>query len=474
MIIFLSVLLAIRKKVSLGNALFFGAIALGLIFGLDFTGMLRSILHSVTHPKTLSLTIMVCLILVFSHSMEMAGQMQRLLERYQGLISRPKINLIVFPALIGLLPMPGGAIFSAPMVKTLGDRFQLTPAQLSFINYWFRHIWEYWWPLYPGVLLTTALASLNLWVFVAFLFPLTCVALAVGYLPLKILGKNSPLDSNCVTPSTPITALQQKSIGRQKPAQVANVGLVPRTSRTKPNPLPKAIETPSCHKNTPPPRPPFLPFLKELLPILIVIILGLAGGALLSVLLKSYKINITKELGLIFSLLVAIGWVWHKNRLSSTQRRRILLQKQLLNMFYMVIAILVFKGMLEDSQAVQMISQELLHWHIPLISICIILPFIVGGVVGITIAFVGTTFPILISLIQALGESQFMLPYMMLALVSGFVGVLLSPLHLCLLLSNEYFKATLAPVYRYLWLPCIFLLITAYIYFFALHAIVFS
>jgi uncharacterized protein len=32
--------------------------------------------------------------------------------------------------------------------------------------------------------------------------------------------------------------------------------------------------------------------------------------------------------------------------------------------------------------------------------------------------------------------------------------VLLSPLHLCLLLSNEYFGTPLRPVYRLLWLPC--------------------
>jgi len=54
---------------------------------------------------------------------------------------------------------------------------------------------------------------------------------------------------------------------------------------------------------------------------------------------------------------------------------------------------------------------------------------------------------------------------MMLALVSGFVGVLLSPLHLCLLLSNAYFKTTLAPVYRLLWQLCTILFSAAGLYF---------
>jgi hypothetical protein len=94
-----------------------------------------------------------------------------------------------------------------------------------------------------------------------------------------------------------------------------------------------------------------------------------------------------------------------------------------------------------------------------------LLPFLVGGVAGITIAFVGTTFPILISLIQNMGHGHLLLPYMMLALVSGFVGVLLSPLHLCLLLSNAYFKTTPAPVYRLLWRPCVVLILAGGLYF---------
>ena len=451
-LVFVLVLWAIRKDLSLGNALFLGALVLGAVFGLGPAAMAQSILSSLLNPKTLALTVMVCLILVFSHSMEAAGQMQRLLDRFQGLIAPPRINMVVFPALIGLLPMPGGAIFSAPMVKTLGARLQLTSAQLSFINYWFRHIWEYWWPLYPGVLLTTTLANLNLWLFVLYLFPLTGVALAIGYWPLRSLRLDAENPGCSLDPLEihPATGPHDRALPKNTPAK-------------------QAAEEFSPDRPTQSSRPPLLPFLQELLPVLIVICLGLAGGALLSMLLQSYRISVTKELGLIFSLLVAIFWVWEKNRLSAAQRWQILKQKQLLSLFYMVAAILIFKGMLEDSRAVALISQELLNWRVPLMPICMILPFLVGGVVGLTIAFVGTTFPILISLLQVLNETQYMLPYMMLALVSGFVGVLLSPLHLCLLLSNEYFQTPLYPVYRFLWAPCAALLATACGYFLLLH-----
>jgi len=160
--IFFLVLICIRKKLSLGNTFVLGTLFLSLLFGMQPRATLQSMLASVTDPKTLSIAVIVSLILVLSRSMELAGQMQRMLKNFQGLISSQRLNLIIFPALIGLLPMPGGAVFSAPMVKELSIGSKLSEAQLSFINYWFRHIWEYWWPLYPGILLTTVITQINL------------------------------------------------------------------------------------------------------------------------------------------------------------------------------------------------------------------------------------------------------------------------------------------------------------------------
>jgi len=412
---FAVMLLAIRNKVSLGSAFMLGALVLGILFGMGPWDLVRSMLNSLTEPKTLALAAIVSLILVFSHGMELAGQMQRLLDRFEGLITRPTVNLIIFPALIGLLPMPGGAIFSAPMVKTLGNRLALSGDHLSYVNYWFRHIWEYWWPLYPGVLLASALADLDLWRFVLFLFPLTLVALAGGYLPIKF-ERNGPTG-----------------------------------------------DSPSAFG-----RPPLLPFFRELFPIAFVIVGGLAGGAALSALPYRPLRPVAKELGLIAALVAAIWLVWERNRISWSQRLKLLRNRQLLQMFFMVLAILVFKGVLEDSRAVSGISRELLSWNIPLASIAIVLPMLVGGVSGITIAFVGTTFPILIALVRDAGESSHLPAYVMLAMTSGFIGVLLSPIHLCLLLSNEYFGTSLIPVYRHLWRPALALLAASSLYFWGL------
>ena len=214
-------------------------------------------------------------------------------------------------------------------------------------------------------------------------------------------------------------------------------------------------------------RPAIIPFLKELTPILIVIIPGLSIGLLLSRLWPDFPMG--KETGLIICLAVAIFWIWQTNNFTGRQIREALLDKHLLAMFYMVAAIFIFKGILSDSQAVNAISNDLITLKIPLLIIIALLPFMVGMIGGIAIAFVGSTFPILIPMINSMGETQYMLAYIMLAMVCGFAGVLLSPLHLCLILSNEYFHTRLSSVYRYLWFPCIALVLSAFGYFGLLH-----
>jgi integral membrane protein (TIGR00529 family) len=411
-IVFMLLLIAIRNKLSLGNAFLLGALALGILFGESPRNIASSVVASLLDPRTVSLALIVGLILILSSSMEKAGQMQRLLTSFQGLVSSPRLNLTIFPALIGLLPMPGGAVFSAPMVKELGARSKLSGGQLSFVNYWFRHIWEYWWPLYPGVLLAVVLADINLLIFVLYMAPLTLAAIMLGQGPIRVIEDSTP---------------------------------------------------PGAHTE----RPPIIPFLTELMPIVIVILPGLSTGFLLSRLFPG--LPMVKEAGLILCLAAAIFWIWQKNNFTGTQIREVLLDKHLMTMFYMVAAIFIFKGILLDGQAVNAISNDLITLKIPLLIIIALLPFMVGLIAGIAIAFVGSTFPILIPMINAMGETQYMIAYIMLAMVCGFAGVLLSPLHLCLVLSNEYFQTRLSSVYKYLWFPCIALVLSAYGYFGLLH-----
>ncbi len=406
--VFVLMLVAIRRDISLGSTFVLSSLLLGVLFGLDAASMAVSVLSSALSVRTIALCAVVSLILILSTSMEVSGHMKRLLTKFRGMVRSPRVNLAIFPALIGLLPMPGGAVFSAPMVREIGASTPLGPHELSYVNYWFRHVREYWWPLYPGIILVVALADLSLWAVVLYLFPLTLVALGAGYYPLA---------------GNRLCSVQGGDTG----------------------------------------RPPVTPFLRELMPILLVIVMGLGLGEILTLLLPEQFPS--KEAGLVMSLAAAIGWVWVRNRVDAGTVRSIILSPRLLGMIYMIVSIMVFQGIMEDSRAVEAVSAELKMLEVPLLVVVMMLPFVVGAIVGITVAFVGSTFPILIALIVSLGRGDILLPYLMLALVSGFVGVLLSPLHLCLQLSNKYFGASMREVYRHLWLPSAAVLASAVLYF---------
>jgi hypothetical protein len=77
--------------------------------------------------------------------------------------------------------MPGGAIFSAPMVDELGNEHNLDPETKSVLNYWFRHVWEIYWPLYPGLLLAASMSSISIWP-LSPVVSVTLISLTAGYI----------------------------------------------------------------------------------------------------------------------------------------------------------------------------------------------------------------------------------------------------------------------------------------------------
>jgi hypothetical protein len=109
---------------------------------------------------------------------------------------------------------------------------------------------------------------------------------------------------------------------------------------------------------------------------------------------------------------------------------------------------MAFKGALIDSQAVLEIREEMVHYQIPVLIVVVAMPFIAGLITGITIGFVGATFPLLVPLFVGLSPLDFLL-HASLAYVSGYVGMMLSPVHICLLVTKDYFKASLAASYRH-------------------------
>ena len=59
----------------------------------------------------------------------------------------------------------------------------------------------------------------------------------------------------------------------------------------------------------------------------------------------------------------------------------------------------------------------------------------------------GASFPLVLSLTSGLPEAA---SYITLAYGFGYLGMMLSPIHFCLVLTKDYFKAQMAGIYRLL------------------------
>ncbi|WP_282705997.1 DUF401 family protein [Desulfatibacillum aliphaticivorans] len=397
LVVFILIVVLIYRKVSLGTSLVSGAVALGLWSLMSPLEILVSFAHTMVLPKTILLAAVVSLILILSHLMESTGQMKRLVSSFEGISNNVRINLTVFPALIGLLPMPGGAVFSAPMVEAMSKEHDISQADKALINYWFRHIWEYCWPLYPGVILAVSLSGLSLSEYFLAMGPMTLLAVAAGYLiilsPLNVLRKPK----------------EEKGSWRA--------------------------------------------LINEMSPILIVVIgAGVFGEGFALAARQGVLPRLPPEIPLCLSLTAGILWILIRHKTGLDPVIQLFKKPSLWSMVYLVIGVMLFAGILESSHSVQQISQSLADGHVPVALVAVILPLIVGALTGICMAFVGATFPILYALLEASGLSHQIVAYTILAYCSGYAGLLASPIHACLALTQSYFCADMPSIYRKLWI----------------------
>jgi integral membrane protein (TIGR00529 family) len=390
-----------RFRLHLSLCLMVGASALGAWMGMAPGRIVAGLAVAVTAGQTLELVAIICMILVLSQLMKVSGHLDRMVHSFVGLVSDSRTVSAVMPALIGLLPMPGGALFSAPMVETAMAGCSLSGDKKTAVNYWFRHIWEYWWPLYPGVVLALSLLQVETWRFIAMQAPLTLISVAAGtYFLLRPMER-------CPSP----------------------------TKRSRWN------------------RRSLAMFLWEAMPIVLVVASILLFALVRYVLAWiGWTITLPRVPPLLAGLGGSLLWVLNVNRLGLRQFLTALVNLVTLSMVTLVFGIMIFKGLLIDSQAIFQIREELVRYHIPVLLVIMGMPFLAGLITGIAVGFVGSSFPLVVPLFNGLPPLAFLV-HASLAYALGYMGMMLSPVHICFLVSKDYFKAGLLASYRHLYKP---------------------
>lgn len=174
------IIFLIRKKRNLGHIILLASLLLGLLFGLNPKEIGINFLQAIIDPVTIKLIGVIVLVLLLSSILKRIESLKDIVDSLQKLVKDYRLILAFIPSFLGLLPMPAGAMFSAPMVKEIGDRAGLKPEEEIFVNYWFRHIWEFVWPLYPSIILLSALLKVEIREIIIVQFPISLVALILG------------------------------------------------------------------------------------------------------------------------------------------------------------------------------------------------------------------------------------------------------------------------------------------------------
>lgn len=154
--------------------MFTGAIILGLFF--DPNNLPSKIWMNLTNSSTILLATIVGLIPIISGVLNETGQLDELIRNMR--IGR-RIFLIISPALIGLLPMPGGALLSAPLVNKAGTK--LANEKKAAINIWFRHILYLVYPLSADLIVSTRSAGIGLYQPIPYLSVILFLTILLGF-----------------------------------------------------------------------------------------------------------------------------------------------------------------------------------------------------------------------------------------------------------------------------------------------------
>jgi|WetSurMetagenome_2_1015567.scaffolds.fasta_scaffold00594_10 uncharacterized protein len=400
---FLGILAAYRLGLGLGWAILLSASVLTLWTGAGLAGaayqlgMLRS-------PENNLLLVVILLLLFFTEALDKTGRMRRTIDALEAWLKSPRLLLAGFPALVGLLPMPGGALFSAPLVAAVDGENSLPSAHKAAINYWFRHIWEYWWPLYPGIILAIKYAGISSGLFFLIQMPYTVVAAGAGYL------------------------LIMRNAGRRG-------GGGPERGKLD-----------------------ITAALSALWPIGILVAMSLAGSFVLPV--TGMGRTLANIAGMVAGLAVGLVAVFAGNGRALASAAAMFAKRNTWDMMLLVLGILVFSAALTcplpggtGATLVTGMRDEFISTGIPIILVIALIPFISGAVTGVAFGFVGASFPIVFALLGASPPLHVACAATVFAYGCGYVGMILSPVHICFVVTNEYFKSRMFDTYRYIFAP---------------------
>ncbi len=386
-IIILILLVKIKINISysfLATAIIFGILSYPLhIF-------IKKLYTALTDYFSIQLIIIFILIFFFAMYLYEVGALKELIEEVSNI--NASLAAILIPAFIGLIPMPGGALISAIMVKDLYfNRLKLSGGYAAYLNYWFRHIWIAIWPIYQCIIISAYILHISVDKLITITWPISVTAIISGLiLSYKLLLVKSKANSK------------------------ANI----------------------------------LRILKHTSPFIVIFILTVIVG-----------LSLLSTIAIITVIVLLIYGIKKKPILKAIQFS---LSPQILAL---VIAAIIFKHLFSSGDLSNEVLSVLKTTSIPDVFFIFLLPLLLSFISANEYITFSISYPILNSIYDLSLHNN----YIYLSYLGGYLGAYLSPLHICLILTSQYYEINMVSVYKYI-LTSIAIMITLsliiyYVYF---------
>ena len=384
-----SVIIAlVANKKNFGVAMILGAIILGLLSNPE--KLLQTFYETITDWRVDTLVIIVILIKIFAVVLEETGQISLVIENLKRVIPERGM-LAIIPFIFGLLPVPGGALLSAPMVDSEGRRLGVSNEGKTFLNLWFRHIGFLIFPLATALVVMSQISGININRLIVMQTPIFVVSVIVGSFYVIKLSKK-----------------------REKEEIVKKKGVI--------------LET-----------------LINFTPLLVTIVLTMTLSLFINL---NISFLISLPSGIILSLIIYKGG----NKVQFVKKGFSA------SIGLAVFGIMLYKNVANVSGVAEIVAKYLQHTSMPAMIIIPVLSFSIGVLTAHNMAAIALAYPMLYPII---GND---IRLVSLLYISSFMGYLISPLHLCVVVSYEYFKPKFVELYKLMLPPALLMVVIAVIF----------
>jgi len=371
---FCSLGIMIYKRVNLGITLNAAALLLALL-ALDLSEIGNVIYKTTTDQLTISLVVATFGIMLLSLLYKETKVIDILSESLSKIVKNSKLIVSMLPAVMGLLPVGGGALMSAPLVEAETEKLGLKEDKKTYVNLWFRHTIFPVYPVSQVLILAALLTGLTLTSLILRQIPVVISMVAVGYL----VGLRK-------TPKTK----EKENVKTNRGSELKRFSIT------------------------------FSPIL----------------ATIITVIIFSIDVSIAVFIGIAVLLLIA-----------KPNPKTFIKPFKNWTIWGITLAAygaFLLRNMAEAIGISQIFGSFVTNGNIDALLLLTIIPAFLGAMTGSPSGGIAISVSILTGIVSFTPKSASLL------YISSYLGYVVAPTHLCLVLTAEYFKCSLGKLYKYL------------------------